>query len=194
LPREIAGRRPDPVGARRPVCGSNLSIGRLQVDKRDGQHIEVNEQMVAQVVLKLTGPMDHLRLVWQTGEALLESVAFEDDPEGTRYNILLAVQEMVTNVLRHAYDFDDSQPVEVVFDLKADAVEISLRDRGPEFDPLQHDLRALANPEEMPIETGGYGIYIARMVMDDVVYERHQGWNEVRMRKLVRRGVPTENQ
>ena len=49
--------------------------------------------MFAQVVLKLTGPMDHLRLVWQTGETLLESVVFDDDPEGTRYNVLLALQE-----------------------------------------------------------------------------------------------------
>ena len=60
--------------------------------------------MFAQLLLRLTGPMDQLRLVWQTGETLLESVPFEDNAESIRYHVLLALQEMVTNVLRHAYD------------------------------------------------------------------------------------------
>ena len=45
--------------------------------------------MFAQATIKLTGPMDHLRLVWQTGETLLGAVSFEEDAEGTRYNCLL---------------------------------------------------------------------------------------------------------
>src|SRR5262245_37329417 len=60
------------------------------------------ESMSTRVELRLSGAMDHLRIVWQTGETLLESVPFQDDPDGTRYNVLLAVQEMVTNILRHA--------------------------------------------------------------------------------------------
>ena len=64
--------------------------------------------MFAQASIKLIGPVDHLRIVWQTGEALLDSVVFDEDSEGTRYNILLALQEMVTNVLRHGYQLDDA--------------------------------------------------------------------------------------
>ena len=67
--------------------------------------------MSSLVVLSLTGPMDHLRLVWQTGETLLQSVVFDDDPEGNRYNVLVALQEMVTNVLRHGYRLDDDTAV-----------------------------------------------------------------------------------
>lgn len=142
--------------------------------------------MFAQVVLKLTGPMDHLRLVWQTGEALLESVVFDDDPEGNRYNVLLALQEMVTNVLRHAYDRDVTKPIEVAFELGEDLLQIELRDQGPAFDPLSYDCSDTRMDQGMPTECGGFGIHIARMVMDQVEYHRRDGWNVLRLVKDVR--------
>ena len=144
--------------------------------------------MTAKVELRLCGPMDHLRLVWQTGETLLESVPFQEDPEGTRYNVLLALQEMVTNVLRHAYQGDEKRPVEVQFEAAGDGIAVTLRDQGPEFNPLEVD-----SPEPrssmQAIPDGGYGIMIARMVMDTIDYRRERGWNVVRMQKVVRAPV-----
>ncbi|MCR9244144.1 MAG: ATP-binding protein [bacterium] len=138
--------------------------------------------MHSKVELELVGSMDHLRLVWQTGEALLESVEFAEDPEGSRYNVLLALQEMVTNVLRHGYGLDSSQPVQVMFELDDDRFVIEVRDRGQEFDPLAFDSQA-AEGEDMPTNVGGFGIHIARMVMDDLNYERRDGWNCLRLSK-----------
>ncbi len=142
--------------------------------------------MFAQVVLKLTGPMDHLRLVWQTGETLLDAVVFDEDPEGARYNVLIALQEMVTNVLRHGYQLDDSKPIEVIFELTDDSMAIELRDQGPAFDPLAYDTSDLDEDESMPTHCGGHGIRIARQVMDKVEYRRDSGWNVLRLTKCVR--------
>lgn len=142
--------------------------------------------MFAQVALKLTGPMDHLRLVWQTGETLLDSVVFDEDPEGSRYNVLVALQEMVTNVLRHGYHKDESRPIEVVFQLEEDCFHITLRDQGPAFDPLQYDTSDVDLDESMPTECGGHGIRIARQVMDRVEYQRTDGWNQLRLTKFAR--------
>jgi anti-sigma regulatory factor (Ser/Thr protein kinase) len=147
--------------------------------------------MFAQVAVKLTGPMDHLRIVWQTGETLLDSVAFDEDPEGTRYNVLLALQEMVTNVLRHGYQLEQTGPIEVVFTVDGDALRIELRDQGPAFDPLAYEAGEGAGDAEMPTECGGYGIRIARMVMDRVEYVREQGWNCLVLTKCVRVGAET---
>jgi len=129
--------------------------------------------------------MDHLRILWQVGETLLESVPFEDDPEGTRYNVLLAVQEMLTNILRHAYGNDDTKPIEVRMEASADDFTVELRDHAAEFDPLSHEV-----PNEDPMatpntETGGYGIMITKMVMDSVTYARKDGCNVLSMRKDV---------
>ena len=138
--------------------------------------------MHAKVVLRLRGSMDHLRLVWQTGETLLESVEFDDDPEGNRYNVLLALQEMVTNVLRHGYDSDETLPVEIEFELDDEEMTIELRDQGTAFDPLAFDA-SVTTDDEMPTQAGGYGIHIARMVMDRLHYERRDGWNCLRLTK-----------
>lgn len=137
----------------------------------------------AHVQLLLCGPMDHLRLVWQSGETLLESIPFSEDPEGTRYNILLALQEIVTNVLRHGYGGDESRPVQLSFEASADGFQVTVRDQGPEFDPLNIDL--LRSEEQFPQVEGGFGIMIARMVMDSMDYEREGDWNVLRMRKQV---------
>ena len=104
--------------------------------------------MTGTVDLRLCGAMDHLRILWQVGETLLESVPFEDDPEGTRYNVLLAVQEMLTNILRHAYGNDDSKPIEVRMEASSDNFTVELRDHAAEFDPLSHEV-----PNEDPMAT-----------------------------------------
>jgi serine/threonine-protein kinase RsbW len=142
--------------------------------------------MFAQVVVKLTGPMDHLRLIWQVGETLLDAVGFDEDPEGNRYNVLLALQEMVTNVLRHGYKLDESLPIEVTFELREDQLDITLRDQGPPFDPSSIDTPRSDLDTSMPPEAGGHGIRIARMVMDRFEYSREKGWNSLRMSKSVR--------
>ncbi len=150
--------------------------------------------MATQVDLTLSGPMDHLRLVWQVGENLLESVPFPEDPEGTRYNILLAVQEMLTNVLRHSYRPDDSRPIRVGFRVGEGCVEITLRDQGAEFNPLRfenHRIEEAGQLDSLPTAVGGYGIHIARMVMDEVSYEREGSWNLLCMTKRCTHPVAT---
>jgi anti-sigma regulatory factor (Ser/Thr protein kinase) len=140
--------------------------------------------MAAIVDLSLRGAVDHLRLAWQTGEALLELVEFTEDPEGTRYNVLVALQEMVTNVLRHAYT-DLDEPVHLRYEADVDSFSVVLRDRGPAFDPLTATPRSICE-DAMPSETGGWGIAIAREVMDDMAYRRDGEFNELTMRKTAR--------
>jgi anti-sigma regulatory factor (Ser/Thr protein kinase) len=135
----------------------------------------------AHVQLLLCGPMDHLRLVWQTGETLLESIPFDADPEGTRYNVLLALQEIVTNVLRHGYRGDDTRPVHLSFEASAEQFQVTLRDQGPPFDPLEVQVERAG--EAFPQREGGFGILIARMVMDGMDYAREGEWNVLRMVK-----------
>ena len=50
---------------------------------------------------------------------------------------------------------------------------------------------ALDQAEGMPAESGGYGIHIARLVMDRLDYRRDAGWNILRMTKTVRVSATT---
>lgn len=144
--------------------------------------------MTIRAQLELQGKLDHLRAAWQLGEAVLENVDWPEDPEGSCYHVLLAVQELLTNVLRHGYQGESEHPVTVGFTVDKDRIEILLRDRGSEFNPLEHVGRAeelAEDSEKMTETTGGYGIHIARVVLDDLWYARQDGWNELRMFKQV---------
>ena len=141
--------------------------------------------MTSQLELRLHGTMDHLRIVWEAGETLLESILFEEDPEGTRYHVLLALQEMLTNVLRHAYQGNETAPVVVMFDTDDREVSVEIRDCGPEFNPVVVEFEPDAH-DEPPAAGGGYGIMITKVVMDDVTYRREGEWNVLRMCKAIR--------
>ena len=142
--------------------------------------------MTATAELTLTGDMDHLRLVWQMGETLLQQIPFrEEDPEAHSYHILVAIQEMVTNVLRHGYEMDVNRPIQVGFEVDQEHFAIELRDSAPEFNPLAHQTESLTQAETSQPAEGGYGIHIAKMFMDEVSYERRGGLNVLRMVKSV---------
>jgi anti-sigma regulatory factor (Ser/Thr protein kinase) len=138
--------------------------------------------MSATVELRLSGAVDHLRLVWQASETVLETVPFHDDPEGTRYNVLVALQEMLTNIYRHAYGGDVDQTVSVELRAGDEGFAVTLRDRGPAFDPRTVPPPAI--PEDgMPNDCGGFGIMITRAVMDAIDYQRVGGENVLKMTK-----------
>ena len=144
--------------------------------------------MTARVHLELSGPMDCLRIAWQTGEALLDAIEFPEDPQGTRYNTLLAVQEMITNVLRHAHALDHNKVVRIEYQMNGEKFTVTIMDQGPEFDPRVHE-PTVHDPDEMPTHPSGFGIMIATMVMNEIEYERRDGWNVLRMTKLVHEPV-----
>lgn len=148
--------------------------------------------MTARVQLRLTGPMDHLQVVWQVGETLLEAVPFREDPQGTRYNTLLATQEILTNVLRYAYRGDDSQPIEIEMTVDTDRFAVEIRDAGPPFDPLAHPPSADLQRDAPPRRPGGFGILITRMVMDSLDYRREGEWNVFRMEKFAWTPAPAD--
>ena len=84
-------------------------------------------------------------------------------------NLILAVDEMVTNVIEHGYG---GQPgsIEIEISTRGDALIIQLRDQAPPFDPTIVPPPDLSIPfdERTP---GGLGIYLTRKVMDDVQHQ-----------------------
>ena len=151
--------------------------------------LSTDGNMTALVSLRLDGQLDYLRLAWQAGETLLADVPFEQDPKGTRYNILLAMQELLTNVFRHGYQRPAGPPVELRFSVTEQAFEFEIRDQAPEFDPTSRAIVAEAKVEagedEMPEKEGGYGLVIVKAIMDGLSYRREDGWNVLTATKYV---------
>lgn len=100
-----------------------------------------------------------------------------------------AVDEALTNVIRHTYSGRADQPIEVLFRSvrrqsdpeSAVGLEILLCDRGPAINPEQMCFRAL---EE--VRPGGLGLHFIQQSMDIVEYKRANGTNRLRLVKYVR--------
>jgi anti-sigma regulatory factor (Ser/Thr protein kinase) len=141
--------------------------------------------MACEAKLWLKGDLDHLRLTWQAVETMLESLGFDEDPEQSRYNVLLAIQELLTNVLRHGYAGNTQLPIEIRLWADEETFEVRMTDEGPAFDPTR-----VADPQfERALVEGGYGIYIAKAVMDSIRYERQGNRNVLTLAKRVRSGA-----
>jgi serine/threonine-protein kinase RsbW len=82
------------------------------------------------------------------------------------YNMQLAVDEAVVNVITHAYRDDPSGVVEMTCELHRDRLVVHIRDWGLSFDASAVPEPDLAEPQER-----GYGVYLIRNLMDSVQYQ-----------------------
>lgn len=105
--------------------------------------------------------------------------------EKTQFNIALALDEAVTNVVLYAYDTPGTGKIDIDALLSKDEVVIRISDSGKPFDPT-----AAADPDislpgdQRPI--GGLGIFLVRKLMDAVRYRREEGKNILRLIKKLK--------
>jgi serine/threonine-protein kinase RsbW len=96
--------------------------------------------------------------------------------------IRLAVDEAFTNVVKHAYQFNDAMEVDIRVEFDATSFKVILSDQGIRFHPgVVRD----PNVEERirQRKRGGVGVYLIHKLMDDVQYLRQGNHNEIVMTK-----------
>ncbi len=129
---------------------------------------------VAGVTAELQGLNEFLEEFWK--EACL--------PAEGAFPFLLALEEVFANVVMHGTVGTDPVPVELGLAFNAGQVTMTVKDAGPEFDPL-----SIAAPDvEAPLEergVGGLGIYLIRELMQAVSYRRVGSQNVLTMSKPV---------
>lgn len=77
----------------------------------------------------------------------------------------LALVEAVNNVIFHAHGKDSDQWIDIVINVRNNAIEMDVCDNGPGF-----DMPELAMP---PVDhTHGRGLFIIKSVMHEVAYRR----------------------
>ena len=88
-----------------------------------------------------------------------------------RFHVELVFEEIVTNVIRHGYRDAEACPIDVTLVVGDDAIEMTIEDDGPPFDPLLRPDPVLPKSlEAAPL--GGLGILLARKMSRSLHYER----------------------
>ncbi len=97
----------------------------------------------------------------------------------------VAVDEAVTNVVRHAYRDDPSRSLTVALSMAQDAVQVDILDSGHAFDPLAEEAELpLGGADERAV--GGLGLLLMRHLVDEARYVRDDGHNKLMLRAFVR--------
>ena len=110
-----------------------------------------------------------------------ESICLEHGvPMGIVFKFQLALDELLTNVVSYAFEPDSKDPViKVMLHLTDKRISADIKDNGRAFNPL-HDA---ADPDlELSAEErgiGGLGIHLTKTFVDELKYERRDGWNHL---------------
>jgi serine phosphatase RsbU (regulator of sigma subunit)/anti-sigma regulatory factor (Ser/Thr protein kinase) len=99
--------------------------------------------------------------------------------------VILAIEEGVTNIIRHAYLYEQGI-VRIRIVVFKRRIVFSLIDNGRSFQPESGSKPDLAKLVESG-RKGGLGFYMINKIMDSVEYLSTPGFNELRMTKLVSR-------
>lgn len=97
-------------------------------------------------------------------------------PERPRLELHLALDEIVTNVARYAYDVGEVRRIALSVAREPRTLRVVVSDTGRPFNPLRH----VYTPEDTPLaerRVGGLGIFLVRQVVDEVRYRRRDGRN-----------------
>jgi serine/threonine-protein kinase RsbW len=86
----------------------------------------------------------------------------------------LALQELLTNLIDHAYGGDAGGLITVSISCAADQILIETNDNG---NPAKVDLNKVEMPDPTELAEGGYGLAIIRSLMDEVNYKIKNGMN-----------------
>lgn len=113
--------------------------------------------------------------------AIVDLLAQAGADEFTVYNVQLAAHEVCTNIVEHAYAGRDDGTIAARLRMTQaphPAIEIELRDQGQPFDP-----KSVAAPDLDQPQEGGYGLFLAQALLDELHYQHDAQGNLWRLRK-----------
>jgi serine/threonine-protein kinase RsbW len=134
---------------------------------------------IAVLVIRRAPDQLHLRSALTEIDRLAEEVARVGRdhalPEELVFDLRLALEEAVTNVIRHGYGGREDGEIRVGFRVTPEAITATVEDDAPPFDPREWPDPPLP-PEGADVH--GVGVYLIKRMMDEVDY-RHRGSRNV---------------
>ena len=100
------------------------------------------------------------------------------------FDIQLAVDEISVNIIKYAYG-ETGGSILTACHRDGNAIFITIMDDGRPFDPTRIPSPDLGSDLEQR-KVGGLGVYLAKKVMDSVIYSYENGQNVLTMKKFIK--------
>jgi anti-sigma regulatory factor (Ser/Thr protein kinase) len=125
--------------------------------------------MAARTEVRITLPSDPalLAVIRHSVEAFCHLTGGD---EATCEQIGLAVDEALTNVIRHGYDYRNDELIELTMSRRASTVVFRIEDRA-----RQVPLESIVPRDLSDIRPGGLGVHLIREVMDEARWSHREG-------------------
>lgn len=127
------------------------------------------EEAVSSIKLLVGSRLENVRLL---GLAVHAFCTYLNFGETEAYQMQLALVEAVTNVIRHAYDGQPGQEVEVTVTLQPQCLSFQVKDTGRPLPALKPKALKFDPCDVKHLPEGGMGVFIMHHVMDRVEYRR----------------------
>ena len=134
------------------------------------------------ITLDLPADLKYLSLLGACVTEFLGRAEGVEEAESVSYNVQLAINELFTNIVVHAYTRDVSQRVVVRLEVHAEPLKLRFltEDTGRAFDP-----EGVAKPELDVPQEHGYGLFLVKQLMDVVKYEAGSDKNRWTLEKIL---------
>jgi anti-sigma regulatory factor (Ser/Thr protein kinase) len=123
--------------------------------------------------LRMRNSFSDLIELMRSANEFLETHAL---PPRIMYKANLALEEILTNIVKYAFNDPDDHEIAVLLIVSAQELVMEIVDDGLEFDPL-----SLPAPEAknsvLDVEIGGLGVHLVREMMDSISYRRAESKN-----------------
>lgn len=118
--------------------------------------------------LTLPAQNSHLHVVSDKLAALFAQAGLSSYDD-LLYNVQLAVQEICANIVKHAYAESESAEIHITLEITGQPLQVLVetRDWGKPFNTNDAPEPDLDQPQ-----VHGYGLFLARQLMDQVLYHR----------------------
>ncbi len=146
------------------------------------------QRAVRKYRLRIPSQTENLEIIRSFVGHIARRVGFDDEDAN---KIEIAVDEACSNVIKHAYERDARQPIDIVIKIDYDKLTVIVTDHGKGFDPSSIKMPDMKE-YLAELRVGGLGIYLMRSLMDEVAYDIKPGVrNQVKMVKyFVKRDTP----
>ena len=133
--------------------------------------------------LELPATLRYLNVLGACLTAMLAQVDSLEELDVLSYTVQLGVHEICTNIVQHAYKQEHEEPrIAITMELKMHPRRlcITLFDTGS-----MCDLSSVEEPNLDDVQVHGYGLFLARNVLDEVIYSRQPEGNYWRLAKVL---------